>query len=59
MQYTKDNINTELKDILNETAYNTIKYNSGNVEYIIKKLNLNDLSHYEIMVLESVSVIVF
>ena len=54
MKYTKDNINTELKDILNETDYNTIKYNSENVEYLIKKLNLNDLSHYEIKVLESV-----
>jgi hypothetical protein len=54
MQYTKENITTELNNILNEKDYNTITYNSENVEYIIKKLNLNDLSHYEIKVLESV-----
>ena len=54
MRYTKENITEELNNILNEKDYNAITYNSENAKYIIKKLNLNDLSHYEFRILESV-----
>jgi hypothetical protein len=53
LHYAEENITTELNEILNETDYKTIEYNNENVNYIIKKLNLNP-SHYEIKILDSI-----
>ena len=53
LHYAEENITTELNEILNETDYKTIEYNNENVNYIIKKLNLNP-SHYEIKILNSI-----